>query len=108
MEEQDEDERQLIMKMLGAKEMKHLREEEEEPQPEKKDPKGGKKQQKKKGIEKYINFNSVDDENLIDTDKVLFLKDKPEKSQKPDAKKKKEESSSEEEPPQEIKEEPEL
>jgi len=26
MEEQDEDERQIILKMLGAKEMKHLKE----------------------------------------------------------------------------------
>lgn len=51
MEEQDEDERKLIMKMLGAKEMKHVQgEEEEEQQVEKKVPKTSKKQQKKKGI----------------------------------------------------------
>ena len=53
MEEQDEDERKMIMKMLGAKEMKHVQQEEEEEQVEKKGPKN-KKQQKKKGIEKYI------------------------------------------------------
>lgn len=29
MEEQDEDERQIILKMLGAKEMKHVKEDEE-------------------------------------------------------------------------------
>lgn len=52
--------------------MKHLKEEEEQ-QPERKQPKG-KKQQKKKGIEKYLNLNQ--EESVIDTDKVLFLKGK--------------------------------
>lgn len=44
------------MKMLGAKEMKHLQKEEEDQQPQKKNQKG-KKQPKKKGLEKYIGKN---------------------------------------------------
>lgn len=50
MEEQDQDERKIIMKMLGAKEMKHLQEDEEEAERQEK-PKNKKQQQiKKKGI----------------------------------------------------------
>lgn len=50
MEEQDQDERKIIMKMLGAKEMKHLQEAEEEAERQEK-PKNKKQQQiKKKGI----------------------------------------------------------
>ena len=41
------------MKMLGAKEMKHVQPEEEEKEPEKKGPKGGNKKQKKRGVDKY-------------------------------------------------------
>lgn len=79
MDEQDEDERKMIMKMLGAKEMKHLHEQEE--QDKKKGPKG-KKPQKKKGIDKYIEEKEEGDENIINTDKVLFLKKKKDKDGK--------------------------
>ena len=55
--------------------MKHLQqEEEEEEQPQRKDQKG-KKQPKKKGLQKYIGSNNNEDV-AIDTNKVLFLKDK--------------------------------
>ena len=54
MQEQDEDERQIILKMLGAKEMKHLKDEQEEEETQPIKNQKNKKQQKKKGIEKYI------------------------------------------------------
>lgn len=80
------------MKMLGAKEMKHLKDEEEV---EKKDPNPKNKKDKKRGIDKYINTKEQEETEAIDTNKVLFLKEK------------KQESSSEEDIA-EIKEEPEL
>ena len=60
--------------------MKHLQEEEQE-QDKKKGPKG-KKPQKKKGIDKYIEDKEEGDDNVINTDKVLFLKKKEEKDGK--------------------------
>jgi hypothetical protein len=68
--------------MLGAKEMKHVQDEpDEEDKIEKKGPKD-KKQHKKKGIEKYIDDKAQGDETIINTDKVLFLKDKTQQEEK--------------------------
>lgn len=44
----------MILKMLGAKEMKHLKDEDEEEEPQPSKNQKNKKQQKKKGIEKYL------------------------------------------------------
>lgn len=78
LEEQDEEEREIIMKMIGAREMKHRQDDD---QIEEKNQKGkGKNKNKKKGIDKYI--GSIKGEEVsekLNPDKVLFFKKKDEK-----------------------------
>lgn len=85
LEEQDDEEREIIMKMIGAREMKH-RVDEDEAEEQQKGKKKGKDQNKKKGIDKYIgSLNKDGTAEKLNPDKVLFFKKKGEKVEEPES-----------------------